>query len=135
MEINVLGIALAAVSTMAVGFVWYNPKVFGTIWQKAAGVEPNNASGATMGVIFGTSFLLAMIAAFQLDYFVHHDPDGLSVFMHGMYHGMRFALFFGVPILVTNALYERKNLTYMLLNAGYWVISFSLMGGILAVTG
>lgn len=34
MKINFLALLLAAASTLAVGFVWYNPKVFGTIWMK-----------------------------------------------------------------------------------------------------
>ena len=42
MEINFLAILLAALSTLVVGFIWYNPKVFGTIWMKETGVNPEN---------------------------------------------------------------------------------------------
>ena len=30
---NPMAILLAAVSAMVVGFIWYNPKVFGKAWQ------------------------------------------------------------------------------------------------------
>jgi hypothetical protein len=30
-----------------------------------------------------------------------------------------------------NVLFERNNLRYFLISAGYWVVSFALMGGIL----
>ncbi len=36
MEFNILAIVVAAVSALVVGFIWYNPKVFGTDWMKAA---------------------------------------------------------------------------------------------------
>ena len=35
MEINFLAILVASLSTMVIGAIWYNPKVFGTIWMKA----------------------------------------------------------------------------------------------------
>jgi hypothetical protein len=38
MEINFLSLILAALSTLVVGFVWYHPKVFGTIWMKESGM-------------------------------------------------------------------------------------------------
>ena len=38
MNINFLALLLAALSTLVVGFIWYNPKVFGNIWMKEAGL-------------------------------------------------------------------------------------------------
>lgn len=35
---NPLAILVAGVSALVVGFVWYNPKVFGNAWMKAAGM-------------------------------------------------------------------------------------------------
>ena len=38
METNWIAILLAAMSTLVVGFIWYNPKVFGNIWMKETGI-------------------------------------------------------------------------------------------------
>ena len=38
MEMNYLAMAVAALTTLVVGFVWYHPKVFGTAWMHAAGL-------------------------------------------------------------------------------------------------
>ncbi len=35
-EVNWLAVALATVSTMAVGSIWYTPKVFGNTWIRLA---------------------------------------------------------------------------------------------------
>ena len=38
MEFNFLAILVAAISSLVVGSIWYNPKVFGTIWMREAGL-------------------------------------------------------------------------------------------------
>ena len=45
METNWIAILLAALSTLVVGFIWYNPKVFGTIWMKEAGLTEEKMKG------------------------------------------------------------------------------------------
>ena len=34
MEFNFLAILVAAISVLAIGTIWYNPKVFGNIWMR-----------------------------------------------------------------------------------------------------
>lgn len=46
MEINFLALLVAAISTLVVGFIWYNPKVFGTIWMKESGMTEEKMKGA-----------------------------------------------------------------------------------------
>ena len=43
MEINFLAVLVAALSSFVVGFVWYNPKVFGTIWMNEIGMTEEKA--------------------------------------------------------------------------------------------
>jgi hypothetical protein len=52
-------------------------------------------------------------------------------FGHGVLHGILGAIGIVVPILGTMALYERKKFRYFAINAGYWILSLALMGGIL----
>lgn len=44
-------------------------------------------------------------------------------------HGTIVGIFFTLPILATNALFERKSWKYIWINAGYWIICTMLMGG------
>ena len=46
---NWLALIVAAVSALAVGFVWYNPKVFGTAWMKEVGMTEEDAQKGTFG--------------------------------------------------------------------------------------
>jgi hypothetical protein len=51
-------------------------------------------------------------------------------FKHGALHGFVGGLFIALPILATNALFERKSWKYIWINAGYWAITMMLMGGV-----
>ncbi|MBA3972329.1 MAG: DUF1761 family protein, partial [Bacteroidetes bacterium] len=66
MNINFLMIFVAALVPMVLGFIWYNPKVFGAAWMAAAGMTEDKMKGANMGVIFGVSFFLSLLLAFSL---------------------------------------------------------------------
>lgn len=52
-------------------------------------------------------------------------------FGHGALHGGIAGLMFALPVLATNALFERKGWKYILVNGGYWVVCTTLMGGVL----
>ena len=43
MPFNFIAILVAALATLLVGFVWYNPKVFGTIWMNETGMTEEKA--------------------------------------------------------------------------------------------
>ncbi|WPR71748.1 DUF1761 domain-containing protein [Flavobacterium sp. NG2] len=156
MEINFLVLLAAAASTLVVGFIWYNPKVFGTIWMKESGMTEEKMKGANMAFIFGMSvfyaFLIAMViqmlsihqwgavsmvggdpslAKPSFDAFMADYGTSFRTFKHGVFHGLLTGLFLAMPIIATNSLYERKSWKYTLISAGYWTVSFMLMGGII----
>lgn len=132
MEINWLSQILAALSTLVVGFIWYNPKVFGTIWMQAIGVNPEAARAAApnMGKLLGLSVLFAFIATIPLSYIVNHDNH---TFGHGAFHGGETALLMLFPVIATNAIYESRSWKYILVVTGFWFVCFALMGGILRI--
>jgi len=73
MEFNLLIIAIAAVIPMVLGFIWYNPKVFGTAWMNACGFTTEDLKGANMAVIFIVSFILSLMLASSLPMMVIHQ--------------------------------------------------------------
>ena len=52
MHFNWYILPLAALIPMVVAMVWYNPKVFGNAWMKAAGMTEEKAKGANMFLVF-----------------------------------------------------------------------------------
>ncbi|HFA48320.1 MAG TPA: DUF1761 domain-containing protein [Bacteroidetes bacterium] len=52
-------------------------------------------------------------------------------FSHGAFHGAIVGIFFALPLLGIVALFERKSFKYIFINAGYWILTLALMGGII----
>ena len=155
MEINFLALLLAALSTLVVGFIWYNPKVFGTIWMKETGINPEEGEKPNMILIFGVSILYAFFISFVLQFVTIHQfgalgmiggdvkiakpsytafmadyGDAFRTFKHGALHGTITGLFLALPVIGTNALYERRSFKYTLVTGGFWIVCFAIMGGI-----
>ncbi|MBN8697801.1 MAG: DUF1761 domain-containing protein [Bacteroidetes bacterium] len=57
--------------------------------------------------------------------------NNFRTFKHGALHGTIAGLFVALPIIGTNALFERKSFKYIFINAGYWTITLALMGGVI----
>ncbi len=156
MEINFVALLLSALSTLVVGFIWYNPKVFGTIWMKEAGITEDKMKGSNMILIFGMSVFYAFLMSFILQFLVIHQSGAISMvggdpskalpsfqafmtdygatfrtFKHGALHGFMTGLFFALPLIGVGALYERRSWKYVLISGGYWVVSCMIMGGII----
>lgn len=154
MEMNYLAILVSSLSTLLVGFVWYNPKVFGTIWMRETGMTEEKAKQGNMAKIFGLTIFYSLMLALTLPQLVNHEVGALQAaggnandpalleflkvhhgkflsFKHGALHGIFAGIFFALPITAINALFEQKSWKYILVNAGYWIVSFAIMGAIL----
>ena len=74
--------AIAALVPMIMGFIWYNPKVFGTAWMASAGLTQETAmKGFNMPLVFGLSYLLSFFLAFSLQYVTIHQMGFFSMMM------------------------------------------------------
>ncbi|RMG22798.1 MAG: DUF1761 domain-containing protein [Bacteroidetes bacterium] len=133
MDTNWLALAVAAVSTLVAGFVWYNPKVFGKAWMEASGMTEEKAQQGNMLLTFGLSLVLAFVAAIFISSMVAHGGEEFTTFKHGAFHGMFLGLMVAAPVIITNALFEQKSWKYMAINAGYWLLNFVIMGGIISM--
>lgn len=149
--------ALAALFPLLLGFIWYNPKVFGKAWMEGAGVNEEKMKGANMALIFGLTYLFSFMVAFSMNFLtIHqmalgslmnqheHDPayikwmtdsmalvgNNFRTFKHGALHGLLSSIFLILPIISINALFERRGFKYIMINWGFWAVSFIVMGGL-----
>ncbi len=131
-NINWISVLVSSLSSLFIGFVWYNPKVFGTIWMKAAKVEPDAGKNANMPVIFITTYLMSVVVCYYIAGRIHPD-EHLSPFIHGAFHGLRLSAFIAIPFIVINSLFEMRGLKYILITAGYVAVTLAVMSGILFI--
>ena len=126
--LNIWAVLVAALSTFLIGGLWYSRALFGNLWMRENGFTDESLKGSNMTKIFGLAFLLALIAAVNLAMFL--GPE--SRLEMGALWG--FAAGFGwvATFLGTIYLFERKSFTLFLINAGYSIVSLTVMGVILA---
>lgn len=160
-EFNWLVLFLAALIPLVIGFIWYNPKIFGTAWMIESGMTEEKAKGANMAKVFIITFIMGFLIAFTIQFIVIHqyhyysilageqginDPaspmgqqlaefmktygDRFRSFKHGALHGFLNGLLYVTPIMTINSLFERRSFKYIAINAGYWIVTIALIGGV-----
>jgi len=128
-EVNYLAVIAAAVATFALGGLWYSPALFGKVWQREAGVTEEKMKSANMPLIFGLTFVLALIAAWVFALFLGPRPPMAL----GLGAGFSAGLCWVAASLGINYLFERKSLKLWLINGGYHTLQFTIIGLILAL--
>ncbi len=63
--------------------------------------------------------------------FMERYGSNFRTFGHGFLHGIIGSLAIVLPVLGINAMFERKSFSYIAINAGFWIVSFALMGGVI----
>tara|TARA_R110002012_G_scaffold168842_4_gene332555 strand:+ start:65616 stop:66134 length:519 start_codon:yes stop_codon:yes gene_type:complete len=127
-QLNYLAIFVAAFSAFLVGGVWYSPILFAKSWMKENNFTDDDLKSG-QGKIFGTAFVLELIMAFNLAAFIGAESDITFGLIAGFLAGFGWvALGMGVTYL-----FERKSFRLWAINAGYQVVSFTVMGGIVGV--
>lgn len=157
MEINFITFLAAAVVTLVTGFIWYNPKVFGTIWMRENNFTQEDLRKGNMLKIFGFTYIFSVMISMALMSFTIHQSGALGMiggppmiasakpsfhafmadygtayrtFKHGALHGFMSGLFFAFPVIGINGLFERKSWKYIFVHAGYWMLTLTIIGGI-----
>jgi Protein of unknown function (DUF1761) len=63
--------------------------------------------------------------------FMTRFGDNFRTFKHGALHGAIMAIFFVLPVVGIQSLFERKSWKYIFIHVGYWFVSMIIMGGII----
>ncbi|MBX7153059.1 DUF1761 domain-containing protein [bacterium] len=128
-QINYLAVVVAALSSFVIGGIWYSPILFAKSWMIENGFTEESLKGGNQGMIFGGSFILALIMSFNLAAFLQGPPDLAWGITAGALAGIGWvACSLGVTYL-----FERKSMKLFLINAGYHAITFMIMGGIIGI--
>jgi Protein of unknown function (DUF1761) len=131
-DINWIALFVAALAGFMVGGLWYGP-LFGKIWQLETGITEEKAKSSNMLLLFGSVFALNLFAAFILGHVLATygtPPTGTSMMIAG---GIGFG--FVATAIGVNYLFSQKSLRLFMIDAGYWIVIYTAMGGIFGVFG
>lgn len=138
--INYLAVVGAAVSAMAIGFVWYGP-LFGKQWialmgwseaEIQAGQEKMKKEGwKTYSLQIVGSLVMAFVFAHSLEFATSYlKIEGVRAGLEGAFWNW---IGFIVPVTLGTVLWEGKSWKLWLLNSGYYLTVLVVMGLILAL--
>ena len=128
-EVNYIAVALAALSAFLLGGLWYSPILFAKPWMAQAKIEcgeDGQPKGGNMALIFGGAFVLNLLAAWAMAAFM----GDMNVTVAAA-HGFGIGLCWVTASLGVNYLFERRPLGLWLINSGYFVLQFTIMGAII----
>lgn len=126
-DINWLAAVAAAVSAFLLGGIWYGP-LFKNAWCREAGVDPN-AAPKHPARVFGSAFVLALIAAIAFAWLLGPKPS-----LHlGLHHGALVGFAFVATSFGINYAFAQRSLKLWLIDGGYHVLQFTLYGLILGL--
>jgi hypothetical protein len=140
MQMNWAAFAVAVVAQMVIGFIWFHPKVMGTMWSKASGISLEDMKPKNPGMVYGLTILYTVLFTMFIMTNVTGPgqdvaPDGHSyhTFQHGVVHALILTGFVILPVLGTPALYEGKTKGWMIVQVGYWLVRLIVAAGILSM--
>jgi uncharacterized protein DUF1761 len=127
-QINWLAVLAAALSTFVVGGLWYSPILFGRVWLQANGFTEAQVKGFSKARAFGGAFLLALVMSANLAMFL---ADSKTTLLWGTTAGALAGVGWVAAGFAVVALFENRSWPYILVNCGYQIVAFVLMGAIL----
>jgi surface polysaccharide O-acyltransferase-like enzyme len=121
---------------MVVGFLWYSPMLFAKPWTVLMGYDLNDKAKMdemrkSAGKSYALSFVASLLAAFVLGKIINLATVDSA--LYGMKIGFAVWLGFVTTVQLTAKLFGNQPTKLYLINTGYQLVCYLVMGAILAV--
>ncbi len=128
--LNHLAVFVCAVLSLAIGALWYSPLLFFKAWQKQTGLSDEQLAKAKPLKTYSLTLLLAWIISYNLAFFL---GDSKTNWQWGLTAGLLAGVGWAATMFVIISLFEQRTLKYMLINCGYIIVYFGLIGFVLGI--
>lgn len=130
-ELNWLAVVVATLVSFGVGATWYSQSLFGKAWMKSIGLKESDAKKANMARPIILTLVGTFVSAVAMGVLVQ------VLALTSVWQGATFGIMIAVAFLATNkvmqAQFELRPLSYNVITSAADVVTFALMGAILAV--
>jgi hypothetical protein len=124
--INFPAVIVAALTTFVIRPLWYSSLLFGKVWMREAGITDEKLKQMNMPWTYALTFLLAFVIALT---FARLTP-GHADWLFGLTYGALAATGWVTAALGITHLYEQRSSKLFLINAGFHIVLFALIGTI-----
>lgn len=126
-QFNFPAVIVAALAAFLIGGLWYSPILFARPWMREAGVSEDQARQGSPAKIMGLAALATLVMAFNLAAFL----GAKATLGFGLFAGFATGLGWVAMSLGVIYLFEQRSLKLWLINSGYQVLVYTVMGAIL----
>ncbi len=130
MIINHWAVLVCAIFNLILGAIWYSSALFYNAWKKENQLTDEQINQSDPVKTHGISFLLAYLMSYNLAFFL---GDANTDWKWGLTAGFLAGFGWAAAIFTAIALFEQKSWKYILINGGYIVIYFTVIGLILGI--
>lgn len=131
LNINQWAMLVCAASNLLVGAMWYSPTLFYKAWMKENNfTEESIRKSFDPLKMYGISFLSSLLLSYTFAFLIgNYAIDALRGAITG------FATGFGLCALIFSiiALFEQRSWKYIMINSGYIIVYFTLIGFIIGI--
>lgn len=131
-EVNMIAVFLGAVLSMALGAIWYSPKVFGNTWMKATGKTPESCAEMmkkNMALSYALQFIGVLVTAYVLAHLAGYANAETA--LAGMQAGFWVWLGFMFPLSLSAKLWDNQPWTVIGITSGYNLASMLIIGAVI----
>ncbi len=128
-EIYWLAVFVAALVSVALGFLWYSSVAFGKAWMKYSGA----AEGAKKGMLksMAGAFIQSFLMSFGMAYFLYWTA-ALTV-SDGLTTAFVLWIAFVATVHLASALWEKRPWKLLAINAGYYLVVLLVQAALLTL--
>lgn len=135
-QVNLLAVVLAMVSSMVVGMVWYSKSVFGTKWQKLVGLSDDKMTKGA-GKAIGITVVVSLLTAYVL---AHVSYLSNSFFNNSfLYDSLMTAFWLWLGLvatrIITHDAFEQRPMQLTVMNIAHELVTLMVMGLIIGWMG
>ena len=127
--INIFAIIICTIFYWVLGALWFSPFLFGKIWSKALGKNPDDL-GPNLKQVLG-SFIVNLVATVMIAILL--ELIGSYNVLTGLLVGLLIGVGFVFTVDFYDVIFEQKSIIAYLIDSGYHAISFIIIGIILGL--
>lgn len=142
-ELNYIAIIVAALVPNVLGAIYYGA-LLEKQWLNSLNLSSEDLKGRNEPLIYGGALLLSFIVSFFLKFtneLLHKEVGSngelvfgsFHTFGHGALHGAGLAIGLVIPIIICLGLFQKTKASNVIINCVFWLLCFTIMGGILDV--
>lgn len=131
MDTHVIAVVLASLIGMVTGAVWYSPLMFAKPWMRLSKISEARMKNVDMTRTYSIMFASLLLGAYVLSLVL--QSMGADSVLTGAGIGLLVGLGFVATSNLTAVIFQDKPITLYLIDTGYYVVTFILMGALLAV--